>query len=132
MNYLRALISEASSYDFSEFYIWKDRDVLFIYRGINYDSKEFEKDKILDFDAYAMICRTGFDRNPNCVIASKIELPGVISELMFFSNINVPNFDMDKIRSDHKLVGVDSNIFFSKNMKNLWDIAKINRVYENN
>jgi len=127
MNFLRRTIAEKSDYDLSEFFIWRDKDIIFTYRGLKFNKKDLNK-KNLDFNGYAMICRTGFERNPNNVISSKIELPGLISELVFFSNISVPNFDFDKIRTNNILIGVDSNVFFSKNIKNLCEISKINRL----
>ena len=75
-----------------------------------------------------MISRNGFEQNKNNISASRIELPGKIHELVFFANIEVPYFDLDKIRGDSKLIGVDSNLFFSKNMKNLYNIAKLIRT----
>ena len=67
-------------------------------------------------------------KNLNNSISANFELPGYISELVFFTNINVPSFDIDKIKSEQKLNGVDGNIFFSKNIQNLYDIANINRM----
>lgn len=124
MNYMRRFINEKSNAELSEFFIHKDRDVLFIYRSLNNSNSS----KALDFNGYAFICRTGYDTNPNSLIQARIELPGVVSELVFFSNISIGGFDLDSIRSNDKLIGVESNLFFSKNIKNLWDIAKISKV----
>lgn len=127
MNYMRRFISEKSTPSFSEFFIHKDRDILLIYRNLNRSSLEY-KCRLIDFDGFALICRSGFDKNPGNGISSRIELPGIISELVFFSTINIPNFDINTIRTNPKLIGVDSNCLFSKNMKHLWQIANITRV----
>ncbi len=128
MNFLRRIIAETTNYDLSEFFIWRDRDILLIYRGLYNDLTKKDNENNIDYDGYALISRSGFEKNVDSLVSSRIELPGIIYELVFFANIKIPEFDLDKIRCDQKIIGVDSNIFFSKNIKNLWEISKINRV----
>jgi hypothetical protein len=130
LNYMRKILSQKSEAFSSEIFINKNKDIIFIYRSKTKNSNTADHDESdpNNIDGYAMISRTGFEKNLNNSISANFELPGYISELVFFTNINVPSFDIDKIKSEQKLNGVDGNIFFSKNIQNLYDIANINRM----
>jgi len=103
----------------NQIFIHQDRDMVCIFRMFS--------DVDSDFDGYVLICRTGFDRQ-NSLMNARVELPGEISEFLFSANVQVPKFDINIIRSDFKLVGVKSDLHFSKDKNFLISIANITNI----
>jgi glycogen debranching enzyme len=88
-----------------QFYLHRDRDLIAMF-------KLFEDNHMSEHSGYAMICRTGYDSNGKPE-KYKVELPGEIQEVIAHVKISVKNFDINLIRSDSKLVGVESILEFS-------------------
>ena len=61
MNFMRKNIFHIGNSELSEFMIYRDRDLIYFYRSLG--DKKNSSSKSRDFDGYALICRTGFEKN---------------------------------------------------------------------
>jgi hypothetical protein len=104
------IIRQDCSSKHCQFYLHKDRDLLAMF-------KLFE-DYSADYSGYALICRTGYDMSSK-VEKYKIELPGEIQEVLLQARIKINDFDINIIRSDKFLTGVDSILEYSTSGKNI-------------
>ena len=105
-----------------EYYIHQENDVIVIFRLFH------DIDPNDDHSGYVLISRPVYDKNNKTGIVFKVELPGIISELVFAANINVPDFDGNSLRSNKDfLLGVKGNVEFTRNINFLLNIAKVSR-----
>ena len=106
----------------NEYYIHQENDVIVIFRLFH------DIDPNDDHSGYVLISRPVYDKNNKTGIVFKVELPGIISELVFAANINVPDFDGNSLRSNKDfLLGVKGNVEFTRNINFLLNIAKVSR-----
>ena len=119
INLMRKLTAERNN----EYYMHQEKDIIVIFRLFH------DLDLTDNYNGYVLISRPVFDKNNKAGIVANVELPGIISELVFAANINVPDFDANSIRLNKDfLLGVKGNIEFTRNINYLLNIAKVSRV----
>jgi glycogen debranching enzyme len=103
-----------------QFYLHRDRDLICIFRMFS--------DISSDFAGYAMITRCGYENNKANMLQARVELPGEIHEFLFSAIIHIPGFDINLIRSEPLLSGVKGKLQFTRDIKFLQSVAKINNI----
>ena len=78
----------------NEYYLYQEHDIIVIFR-LFHDINPTDT-----YNGYVLISRPIYDKNNKSEVVIKVELPSLISELVFASNITVPDFDSDSIRKN--------------------------------
>ena len=117
------LMRKISALRNNEYYLHMDHDIIVIFR-LFHDLNSSD-----NYNGYVLISRPIYDKYNKTGIATKVELPGLISGLVFIAEINMPDFDANSIKSNKDfLLGTKGNIEFIKNIDHLHKIAKITRL----
>jgi len=119
INLIRKLTADRNN----EYYLHQENDCFAIFR-LFHDLQVTDK-----FNGYALIARPIFDKNIKAGGYFKVELPGIISELVFAASITIPNFDYNMIRNNKDfLIGAEGHIDLSRDIQYLHKSAKVTRV----
>ena len=97
----------------NEFFLHQENQFLCIFR--TFVPEENYLENIPNFDGYALICRTGYDQRST--IPTKIELPGIYSEFVCGSTMNIGRIDVEGFKKRSDLYGTDSDVYFTKDDK---------------
>ncbi len=77
------------------------------------------------FHGICLIARCSYDGSrANC--SFKVELPGLLSEVMFLARVNVEKYDLNKVKKDEYIHGVNGNLNFTNSLN---DLRKICNIY---
>ena len=95
---LNTIRNEFSIYK-NEFYLHQENQFLCIFR--TFIPEENYLKNTPNCDGYALICRTGYDRNNT--IPTRIELPGIYSEFVFGCTMGIGNIDINGFKNRKEL-----------------------------
>jgi len=104
----------------SEFFLHQENDAIAIFRV-------FKEINVSDkFHGYCIISRCPYTKQNN-LTSFRVELPGLLSELVFLAKINIKDYDLEKIKKDKYLRGVFGNVNYTNNFNDLKKICSISQ-----
>ena len=97
----------------NEFFLHQDNQFLCVFR--TFVPEENYLENVPSYDGYALICRTGYDQGGTT--PTRIELPGIYSEFVCGSTMNIGRIDVEGFKRRADLYGTDSDVYFTRDGK---------------